>query len=208
MNLQRFIAAQFRQPSGWFGARLFSRFMNRVNRRIIEQTIALLDLSPQHHVLDIGFGGGISLSLLAPRLTGGSITGVDISPDMVHAAERRFAPLIAQQRVRVMQGDVTHLPFASATFDRVFTVNTIYFWANAAQGVSEIHRVLKPGGRAAISIRSGDKMSKYRVTQYNFRLFSPDEVATLMQQAGFKDLRIDHRDRDRRYDQVIIAGTK
>ena len=208
MNLQRFIAAQFRQPSGWFGARLFSRFMNRVNRRIIEQTIALLDLTPRHQVLDIGFGGGLSFSLLAPRLPQGAITGLDISPDMVRDAERRFAPLIAQQRVRVALGDVTHIPFPDAAFDRVFTVNTIYFWSDTAKGMSEIYRVLNQGGRAAIAIRSAEKMSNYKVTQYNFRLFSPEEVATSMRQAGFKALQIDHRDRDHRYDQVIVVGTK
>ena len=208
MNLQRFIAAQFRQPSGWFGARLFSRFMNRVNRRIIEQTIALLEIGPHHQVLDIGFGGGLSLALLAPRLPQGAITGLDISPDMVRDAERRFSPLIAQQRVRVALGDVTRIPFPAASFDRAFTVNTIYFWSDTPKGMSEIHRVLNQGGRAAIAIRSGEKMSHYKVTQYNFRLFSGEEVATLMRQAGFQDVHIDHRDRDRRYDQVIVVGTK
>jgi ubiquinone/menaquinone biosynthesis C-methylase UbiE len=207
-RIQRFMAAQFRKPHGWFGSLLFGRFMNRVNRKIIDSTIALLELHPQHHVLDIGFGGGVSLSRLARTVNGGLISGIDLSPDMVHEAERRFRRLIAEGRMRVQLGDVSHLPFPDAAFDRVFTINTIYFWPDALQGLGEIRRVLKDTGRAAIAIRSGEKMGNYAVTKYDFRLFSPDDVANLMRQAGFHDIRVDHRDRDRWYDQVIVLGTR
>lgn len=202
------MAAQFRKPSGWFGSLFFGRFMNRVNRKIIDSTIALLELSPQHHVLEIGFGGGVSLSSVAETVSRGMVTGIDVSPEMVRQAERRFQRQIAEGRIQVQLGNVSQLPFPEATFDRVFTVNTIYFWPDARQGIAEIHRVLKNGGRAAISIRSGDKMKKYAVTKYDFRLFSPDEVADLMRQAGFRDIRVDHRDREHWYDQVVVLGTR
>jgi cyclopropane fatty-acyl-phospholipid synthase-like methyltransferase len=77
MSLQQFIAAQFRQPTGWFGSLGMTRLMNRVNRKIADRTIDLLELDPAHHVLEIGFGGGVALSLLTPRLTAGGISGVD-----------------------------------------------------------------------------------------------------------------------------------
>jgi ubiquinone/menaquinone biosynthesis C-methylase UbiE len=182
--------------------------MNRVNRKIIDSTIALLELSPQHHVLDIGFGGGGSLSTLANTVSDGLVAGIDVSPEMVREADRRFRRPIAEGHMRVQLGDVSHLPFPDATFDRVFTINTIYFWPDALQGLSEIHRVLRDGGRAAVSIRSGEKMGKYAVTKYDFRLFSPDDVANLMRQAGFHDIRVDHSDRDHWYDQVIVLGTR
>lgn len=51
MSLQQFIAAQFRQPTGWFGSLGMTRLMNRVNRKIADRTIDLLELDPAHHVL-------------------------------------------------------------------------------------------------------------------------------------------------------------
>jgi ubiquinone/menaquinone biosynthesis C-methylase UbiE len=208
MALTRFLASQLRKPSGWFGTLLSSRLMNRGNRRIIDGTLALLELDPQHHVLEIGFGGGVSLALVAQRLSSGVVSGVDFSGDMVRQAERRFRRKIEQGRVRIQSGDISGLPFADAAFDRVFTINTIYFWPDTRQGMSEIHRVLKDDGMAAIGLRSKEKMGKHAVTKYGFRLFSPQEVADLMCQAGFRNVRVDHRDQDHWNDQVIVVGTR
>ncbi len=202
------MAAQLRKPSGWFGSLVLSRIMNRVNRGVIDSTIDLLRVSPDHQVLEIGFGGGSALVQLAKRLTSGSVTGVDSSADMVLQAERKFRRDIAAGRVQVQAGDVSQLPFADSSFDRVFTINTIYFWPDALQGLSEIRRVLKPGGIAAVSLRSKQKMKKHRVTQYGFRLFSPEDVTALIRQAGFHDVMLEHRNQDHWYDDVIVLGTK
>jgi hypothetical protein len=75
------------------------------------------------------------------------------------------------------------------------------------QGLREIRRVLKDGGLAAVSLRSKEKMQKYAVTKYDFQLFSKDEVADLMREVGFRNVRVDHRDEDNWYDQVIVVGT-
>lgn len=57
----------------------------------------------------------------------------------------RMQPFMASQfrkpSIQVQLGDVSHLPFPETTFDRVFTINTIYFWPDALQGLTEIHRV-------------------------------------------------------------------
>lgn len=207
MNVKRFMASQLRKPTGWFGSLLVSRMMNRGNRKIIEGTLALLELRPQDHVLEIGFGGGSALLELSRRLRSGVVSGIDISPDMVRQAERRFRREIAEGRVRVQLGDISHLPFPAAAFDRVFTINTIYFWSDVLQGLREIRRVLKDGGRAAVSLRSKEKMQRYAVTKYDFQLFSKDEVADLMRQVGFRNVSVDYRDKDNWYDQVIVMGT-
>ena len=207
MNVKRFMASQLRKPTGWFGSLVVSRMMNRGNRQIIEGTLALLELRPQDHVLEIGFGGGSALLEVSRRLRSGVVSGIDISPDLVRRAESRFRREIAEGRVRVQLGDISHLPFPAAAFDRAFTINTIYFWPDALQGLSEIRRVLKDGGLAAVSLRSKEKMQRYAVTKYDFQLFSKDEVADLMRQVGFRNVGVDHRDENKLYDQVIVVGT-
>ena len=208
MGMQRFMAAQLSKPSGLFGSLVLSRIMNRVNRKIVERTLELLELSPNQQVLEIGFGGGVALRLLAKRLSNGVVSGVDFSADMVRRAERNFRYEISEGRVRVQFGDVSALPFPEAVFDRVFTINTIYFWPDTLRGLSEIRRVLKSGGRAAVSIRSKEKMAKRAVTKHGFRLFSADDLADAMRQAGFRNVQVDHRDHEHWYDQVIVVGSR
>ena len=185
-----------------------SHLLNRGNAQIIDRTLALLDARAEHNILEIGFGGGSALCRLAKQASSGVISGVDISPEMIRRAERRFRHEIETGRLRVQLGDVTHLPFADAAFARVFTINTIYFWPDALQGLGEIYRVLKPNGLAAISIRSQEKMQEHAVTKYDFRLFSADDVVRLMRQAGFREIRVDHRDQHKWYDQVIVVGSR
>ncbi len=208
MALPRFLSAQLRQPSGWFGSLVVGPMMNRGNRRIVDCTIALLEVQPHHHVLEVGFGGGYGLACLARLVSDGLVCGVDFSPDMVRATERRFCRQIAQGRVNVQLGDISRLPFSPETFDRVLTVNTVYFWPDPPRGFSEIRRVLKDGGRAAVSLRSKTKMEKHPPNREIFRLFEPAEVARLMEEAGFRDVGIDHRDRDKLLDSVVVVGSR
>jgi len=124
MNVKKFMAAQLRMPSGWFGSLVVSRMMNSVNRAIIDSTVEFLNVAPHHHVLEIGFGGGSALARIAYMVTKGSVTGLDLSPDLVRKADKKFQREIAAGRVRLQLGNISHLPFPDATFDRVFTINT------------------------------------------------------------------------------------
>ena len=207
MPFKQFMAAQLRKPSGWFGSLMMTRMLNRMNIAIVNSTLARLDLQPQHNVLEIGFCGGAALSLVADQLTTGVATGIDFSSEMVSAAQSRFKTDIDNGRMRVQLGDVSRLPFPAASFDRVFTINTIYFWPDTQQGFSEIRRVLKPGGLAVIALRSRENMQRAALTQHGFRLFSPAEAQKLMQDSGFSNLRLTHEKQSSRFDEVLLSAT-
>jgi ubiquinone/menaquinone biosynthesis C-methylase UbiE len=206
VTLKHFMASQMRKPSGWFGSVILRRLLNRMNIAVVESTISRLGLEPHHHVLEIGFGGGTALALVSKRLTTGVITGVDFSPEMVREAERRFRLDIANGRLRVQLGDIAGLPLAAASFDRVFTINTIYFWPDTVRGFGEIRRVLKSGGLAVIALRSRENMERVSFTQHGFRLFSPPEVPPFMQQAGFTNVKLTHERQGTRIDEVLVSG--
>ncbi len=207
MGLRRFMANQLRKPSGWFGSLVISRGMNRGNRRITERALELLEIRPGDQVLEIGFGGGFGLRAVLQRLATGAITGIDLSPDMVRSAERRFRREICNGRMGVQIGDIARLPYPDAAFDRVFSINTIYFWPDTTEGFRQIQRVLKKGGRAAIGLRSREKMQWSGFDREGYRLFAPQEVLEFMQTTGFCGLRLDHRYQDRAYDDVVVVGT-
>ncbi len=206
--MKRFIAAQLRKPSGWFGSLVMIPLLNRANRTLVEKTLAVLGIAPDHMVLEIGFGGGSAIELASKGMATGVICGVDFSADIVRQGQRRFRREIAEGRVRLQLGDVSQLEFPAASFDRVFTINTIYFWPDAMQGISEIRRVLKDGGRIAVSLRPKEKMQKFAVTQHNFQLYHPTDVAGLLTRAGFRDVRVHHEPSDKFYDDVVVEGTK
>ncbi len=185
-----------------------SPLLNRANRTLVEKTLTVLGIEPDHMVLEIGFGGGLAIAQASKRMTTGVICGVDFSADMVRQSRRRFRREISQGRVRVQIGDVSQLEFPAASFDRAFTINTIYFWPDVMRGFSEISRVLKDGGRIAVSLRPKNKMQKFAVTQHNFQLYHPTDVAALMTRAGFRDVRVHHEPSDKFYDDVVVEGTK
>jgi hypothetical protein len=79
---------------------------------------------------------------------------------------------------------------------------------DTAEGFRQIRRVLKGGGRAAIGLRSREKMRWSGFDREGFQLFTPQEVIGLMQAAGFKDILLDHRYQDQVYDDIVIVGKR
>lgn len=204
--VSKFLASQFRQPSGAFGRFLMGRLLNQGNARINQLTVELLDVQASNHVLDIGFGGGATLGMMAERIDSGKIYGVDFSEPMVQQAERKFQALLQSGKLWIQFADVQKLRFESEMFDKVCTVNTIYFWPEPLMVLREIRRVMKRGGFLVVSIRAADKMKDLGFAQYNFRLYSPTELSSLLESAGFTGVYVDHRDQQNKLDCVMAIA--
>jgi ubiquinone/menaquinone biosynthesis C-methylase UbiE len=203
---KKLLAAQLRQPSGLFGKFFMGNFLNKGNAKINHLTVELLNIKPTDRVLDIGFGGGATIEEMVEKIDTGKIYGVDFSQVMVDTAKRKFKKLIQAGKVSIECGDVSKLPFEAKTFDKVCTVNTIYFWNDTSVSLREIRRVMKKGGKLIISIRSADKMKDLPFTQHNFKLYAPEDIKHLLVGAGFNNISIDHRDRDEKFDAVMIIA--
>lgn len=103
-------------------------------------------------LLDVGTGTAQLLIKLAAvsELKDVRLIGVDYFQDMVDEAERAVALNNLQHRIEVLHGDAHDLPYPDDFADYVISRSTIHHWANPAQALREIHRVLKPGGIAII----------------------------------------------------------
>jgi ubiquinone/menaquinone biosynthesis C-methylase UbiE len=203
---KKFLAAQLRKPSGLFGKFFMGNFLNKGNEKINHLTVELLDIKPTDLVLDIGFGGGVTIEEMVKIIDTGKIYGVDFSQAMVDKAKQKFKKLIESGKVSIEFGDVSKLPFEPKIFDKVCTVNTIYFWNDPSASLREIRRVMKNGGKLIVSIRSAEKMQDLPFTQHNFKLYSPADVRNLLVGAGFNNISIDHRDRDLKFDCVMVTA--
>jgi arsenite methyltransferase len=203
---KKFLAAQLRQPTGWFGKIVMGDLLNKGNEKINRYAIEYLDLQSTDRVLDIGFGGGVTIEEMLKTIETGRIYGVDFSDVMVAQAREKFKDAIEAGKVSIEFADVQQLPFERNDFDRVCTVNTIYFWEDLLVGLREIRRVMKSGGRLVVGIRSADKMKDLPFTQHNFKLYSPEAVKDSLIGAGFSDISIEHRDKDEKFDSVIVTA--
>jgi ubiquinone/menaquinone biosynthesis C-methylase UbiE len=132
---------------------------------------------------DIGFGGGIGLTLLLDRVgEQGRVHGVDISETMLARARQQHR---TDTRLQTHMGSITDLPLADDSVDAAITVNTIYFVEELDRAFAEVARVLTAGGRFVVGIGAPEGMRKNPVTQHGFRLRSLDEVVAALATAGF-----------------------
>jgi len=184
----RFIARQLSCPNGALGY-LVARLMNRGNAGMNAFAVSQLELRRSDRVLEIGFGGGVTLPSLLE--VAAFVAGVDRSGGMVKRAKSRFSGAVAAGSADFREGRVEALPFGSGSFAKVCTVNTVYFWNSLGAGCAEIHRVLAPGGRVAIGFLPKERMDRMGFPADIFTSRSPDEVTAALTHAGFSSVRIE-----------------
>ncbi|MGQ0559741.1 MAG: class I SAM-dependent methyltransferase [Sphingosinicella sp.] len=179
--MRRWLAGQFARPHGLAGRWLIGPWLDRIGERMNALTLKQLRLGQEDDLLEVGFGGGGLLAKAGP-LTRGRIFGVDASAAMVGRGRKRFA---GEERVRLYEGEAEKLPVADASVDKACSVNSLYFWSDPAKALTELKRVLRPGGRLALCFEPAEELRKWPGHRYGFRLFDEEEVKALMEQAGF-----------------------
>jgi SAM-dependent methyltransferase len=101
-------------------------------------------------VLEIGAGPGRLALELAGRLPSGEIVASDVDPAMVTRAHDRLDQAGVRASVRAEEADVSALPYQDEWFDIVVSTFSMHHWPQQVRGLDEIHRVLRPGGRALV----------------------------------------------------------
>lgn len=162
--------------------------MNRHNARMNAFAVRQLELEPTDHVLEIGFGGGVTLPSLLKAAA--FVAGLDRSNDVVGWAKQRFAEQIRSGHADFRQGSVESLPFGAAAFEKVCTVNTVYFWTSLEAGFGEIYRVLKSRGRIAVGFLPKERMDRMGMPKDIFTTRAPPEVVGAMTKVGFRDVSV------------------
>jgi ubiquinone/menaquinone biosynthesis C-methylase UbiE len=123
--------------------------------------VRLLEVRPDDRVLDVGCGPGLAVAAAAAVAQRGLVVGVDASATMVRQARRTNRAALRDGRVEIHQGRAEHLTFPEGNFTKVCSLNSVQFWAPPELGLRELHRVLRPGGLAAVVLmaRSDDSWS-------------------------------------------------
>jgi len=205
MPAPKFLLKQLSKPAGFFSS-LSAWYLNKGNATQNFKTIDILPLKETSRVLDIGFGGGVSFGQLLKRCSKGYIAGVDVSNEMIQRAKKIWAKQIAAGQLEIREAGVDNLPWQDGAFDFVMTVNTMYFWPNVQSGLSEIKRILCPGGLFVSSCVPGRMLANFGFPEMGFRTEEPEYYADLLNLIGFEAVEVIESN-DKKGSKLILGRT-
>jgi ubiquinone/menaquinone biosynthesis C-methylase UbiE len=136
---------QCSKPTGWLG-RISLWRMNASHSKLTDWGLKQISIKDHYTILDVGCGGGRTVSKLAAIARQGKVCGIDFSEESVAATKSTNARCIDLGGVEVRHGSVSQLPFADGMFNLVTAVETHFWWADLPGDMREVLRVLKPGG--------------------------------------------------------------
>jgi ubiquinone/menaquinone biosynthesis C-methylase UbiE len=149
-------------------------------------------------VLDVGCGTGNLAGALAEWGASVDAYGVDLSPGMLGMAAPKLGA--GGWPGAVIAGSALALPMATASFDTALCASNLHYWPDAGAGLSEIRRVLRPGGRlllvdwdrAPLRMRAFDLWMRRALGVEYHRMYSHEELRALLHDTGY---RVDHEAR-------------
>ncbi|MDP5199301.1 class I SAM-dependent methyltransferase [Flavobacterium sp. DG2-3] len=179
------IASQLKHPSGEKGIEM-GNMMNETNITMTKHSIQNLNILKENKILELGHGNAGHVEFLFEQAKDLKYYGLEMSDLMFQEARKINRNFVSQKQAFFSLYDGNKIPFEDETFDKVFTVNTIYFWQKPEDLLSEIYRVLKPNGNFCLTFAEEDFMKKLPFTQFEFELYSTQKAQDLIAKSDFK----------------------
>ena len=190
----RIFSLQARKPSGVIGRFLMTKIFNDGNAELNSFVKDILSLQKENKVLEIGFGPGKLINEMAAITTDGVVTGIDFSQVMLKKASKLNKQYISKGKVILRKGECSSLPFDNESFDKLCSINTLYFWKEPDKNFSEMFRVIKSGGKIVIGFRDDKQMNNLNLSADVFSYYSQEDVVNMLAEAGFANAHIKEKE--------------
>jgi SAM-dependent methyltransferase len=180
--------------------------------------LVLASLREGEVVLDLGSGGGFDVFLAGQIVgAGGQVIGVDMTPEMVSKARGNIGSYTERTGLRNVEfrlGEIEHLPVADESVDVIISNCVLNLSSEKAAVLNECFRVLRPGGRLAISDIVADKslpenmkVDEDLVCGCIGGAASVDEIRGLLTDSGFEGVRVDLKEESRELISQWVPGS-
>lgn len=189
----KILAQNLANPQGEKGIEI-GEMMHATNIGMTLESIKTLLIEDDETVLEIGHGNAAHVKSILSKAQNVKYTGIDISETMQNEARRLNEEFKSQAEFVLYEGE--KLPFEDRTFDKIFTVNTVYFWKQPIEYLNEIYRVLKDSGTFVLTFGQRDFMEKLPFTQFNFTLYNTDEMEETVSKSHFKRMKISEKEEE------------
>ena len=188
------IMDQYRCPTGVEGIKVAAS-MNIHHSDLTDWGLSKVKISSDFTILDVGCGGGKTLTKLANLAPKGKVYGIDCSKDMVKYSQEVNKDLINQDRVSIVEGFVDKTGFPDRFFDLVTAIETYYFWPSLSDAFQEVHRILKPQGHLLLineMIKNGtyELENNELIEKTHVHLISITEIKEILTTAGYKKIQL------------------
>ncbi|WP_226682918.1 class I SAM-dependent methyltransferase [Sutcliffiella horikoshii] len=200
---REFIDGNYKTPKGLLGTFIGEKMVKQ-HKTETDWSLEQMDVQEGDRILELGCGAGYAIKLISEKDLAEEIVGVDISPTIIRSASIRNKRAIREKRVKLVQANLNELPFQNENFNKIFSIQTIYFWVDIDKTISEIFRVLKPDGVFVLTFSDGKEDDTWK----SIRDITENQVIPHMRKAGFKDVSLMRGPDSRGYHTVAVRGMK
>ena len=179
------IASQLKHPTGEKGIEM-GNMMNETNINMTRHSIQNLQIEAGNKILELGHGNAGHVQFIFEQAENIKYYGLEMSELMFQEARQINRNYVSQKQAFFSIYEGNTIPFEDDSFNKVFTVNTIYFWQEPEKLLSEIYRVLQPKGILCITFAEESFMKQLPFTQFEFELYSTEKVEKLIEKSSFK----------------------
>jgi ubiquinone/menaquinone biosynthesis C-methylase UbiE len=190
MSFSSFFSKQAQKPSGLFGRIVMAIVFDIGNAYLNQMVHDALAIENKDHVLDIGCGTGKLIRNMADKISDGYIEGVDFSHSMVSIARKKNKKQINKGTVKIVEGDFDSLSYQDESFDKVCSVNTIYFWSEPEATAKKIFDLLKFRGIFFLALEDIQQLQQRNLNHDVFSFYTIEKVEDLLYRSGFSAIEI------------------
>lgn len=198
MWIKRKMAQQFAKPTGSLGI-LAGWLMARSNKELAAWTVKKLAVQMGERVLEVGFGPGRAIELLAEQSQAGLIAGVDHSELMFRVASRRNRKHCRAGKIRLHYGSAGDLDYPFFSFDVIYGNNVHFFWKDPVQELSNLRLLLQQEGRLLLVFQPRWVKSFRQARELAL------DLADLFERAGFSKVKFELRE-SRPLPMIAVSG--